>query len=91
MSEDLLDDDSYFLRPEYQPQCEEQSEDIQIAMPIATPESRKRILHRIAHSASESFSVRADAQRLLELADCFPREFCSRYTEFIEWRQKVKK
>lgn len=86
MNDELSDD--YFVRPEWiEPEEQIEAVDDQPEKPSL---DRKHNLLRIVHDSAEPYTVRQDAKRLLELADCQPRDFNSRYAEFMAWRKYQK-
>lgn len=63
MHDDLFESDSYF-NPEFRAEQEAEPD----APPAELPTPRLKLLQRIAADTSHSFSIRADAQRLIELS-----------------------
>ncbi len=51
-----------------------------------TPAARLDLLRTIASDPRESYSTRADARRLIEVAVISPRDFDSKFAEFNSWR-----
>jgi hypothetical protein len=82
--DDLLESNSYFVRPEFRPEAKQQAEPDVDAPPV----DRRKELERIAADSAESVSARQDARRLLEVAATRPRDFEREYRDFMAWRNE---
>jgi hypothetical protein len=84
--DDLLESNAYYVRPEFR----EKKEKPQEAEPTAPPVNWRKLLQRIYADTVEPYSVRMDAQRLLEVADLRPSDFQREYSDFIAWRKEFQ-
>jgi hypothetical protein len=66
-------------------QAREQLEAEQAEFPLRQ-EERIKLLESIYRDTGESYSIRCDARRLIEVADIRPKDFPREFAEFMESR-----
>jgi hypothetical protein len=91
-SDELFDDPSYF-NPKFDADKIEERERkkarLELAKAKRPPLNKRKLLLDIAHDPNESYSVRSDARRLLQIADAAPSRFEQEFRDFQAWRKET--